>query len=114
MLEEQVPHLDVPVHTRGEEDAGPGGTPRTVGKRALVVRGPHDRALLDVLAPNPRRPVAHAQEVLGVERIPSERTDRSVVAGKCYCNLVRGVFRFAIAAGNRRHKRRLNNVSNRR
>ena len=40
---------------------------------------PHDRALLDVLRPNPRAPVADSEEVLGEARVPLQGVDGAVV-----------------------------------
>ena len=86
------------VHARGQEHAGSGGAPHAVGEGTGVVGGPHDGALLNVLAPYSSGPVSDAKEELGVEGVAREGVDRSMVSRECHCYLVRGVLGFTITA----------------
>ena len=80
LLVEDVPGVQHPVLPRCEEHGGPGGAPAAVsqvlrvraedseGQEMIIMSvpapGPHDGALLDVLAPDPRTPVSNSQEIL--------------------------------------------------
>ena len=97
LLEQEVPHVEVSVHARGQEDPGSRGTPHAVGEGTRVVRRPHNGAVLDVLTPDSSSPVSRTQEELGIERVASEGVNRSMVSRECDCYLIGGIFGFAIA-----------------
>ena len=80
LLVEDVPGVQHPVLPRCEEHGGPGGAPAAVsqvlcvraedseGQQMIIMSvsapGPHDGALLDVLAPDPCTPVSNSKEIL--------------------------------------------------
>lgn len=48
LLVQNVPRVQTPIHTRGEEDGGTRWTPTSIGQIFGVGTGPHDGGFLDV------------------------------------------------------------------
>mmetsp|Transcript_30710 Transcript_30710/g.94868 ORF Transcript_30710/g.94868 Transcript_30710/m.94868 type:complete len:667 (-) Transcript_30710:18-2018(-) len=76
----EVPDVHVAVHARRKEDARALRVPAAVREVGLVVVRRVHAAALEVLAPQPRRPVAHGEEVLGVHRVALHAVHGAVVA----------------------------------
>ena len=79
LLVQNVPRVQTPIHTRGEEDGGTGGTPTSIGQIFGVRTSPHDGGFLDVFRPNARAPVPNRQEILGETWVALQGIDRAEV-----------------------------------
>ena len=67
---QEVPHLHIAVHSRGEEHGDLGGAPASASQSRRAGLHPHDGRGLEVLTPDLGRGVAYRQEVLRVEGVP--------------------------------------------
>mmetsp|Transcript_85 Transcript_85/g.122 ORF Transcript_85/g.122 Transcript_85/m.122 type:complete len:414 (-) Transcript_85:173-1414(-) len=78
---EVVPDVHDSVHPGDVEDTGPRGAPAPAGEVTAVVLGGHDGGL-EVLHPDPGRPVSYGHEELVVCRVPLDTVDGSVVLSR--------------------------------